>query len=387
MFQKVIVVVLGVSASLVHAQFLEFRPTHPVCATYPGKPVGAFCTRSDVSSSIQDPEGPAQSILREISHPQNKDITLATMTFSNRSVATALCQAEARGVEVQVLIDAEAEDAVAKEVQACGGAIVKVGGADNRRSRGDLHHNKFLLIDRKSGDSTLVFSSANFSNPGLSINHETWSFVTAAPKSPFIQNHRCLVEALVNDSSSRRTFRSKLESCLVSDESESIRSFFLPTMSAPLVQEIQEGLRNSKRIWLSSNRFSFVPIIQSFEKRSSNKDSRAVFDDDLFWGGDPSREAYRGNQLDAERIALLKKAGVTVRYMQTSFEAAQKMHSKFLVFDDKVIVGAGNFTSGGLQSNFENFYVIDDRRVVQEFASYFEALWRLSSSPEDIQQP
>jgi phosphatidylserine/phosphatidylglycerophosphate/cardiolipin synthase-like enzyme len=371
---------------LAQAQFFEIRFTNPVCAAYPNKPQGSYCTRADLPASIQDANGPLQSILREIANPVNTRITLATMTFSHRGVAEALCQAEARGTEVQVLIDAEAEAAVAESVKNCGGTLILVGEKEGEGRRGDLHHNKFLLIERGSDrDSMLVFSTANFSNPGLSINHETWGFVSASQESAFIQNHLCLVDNLIHSSKSRRTFRAGLEACRKDDQGDRIQSYFLPTDSSPLLAEMDRSIRSSKRVWMSSNRFSFVPLIERFGERNSNQQSRAIFDDDLYWASVlPDSDQYRGNVLDAERIADLSATGVTVRYTQTSFEAAQKMHNKFMVLDDQVIVGAGNFTTGGLKSNFENFYVIRDPKVVQDFANYFEKLWGLSSAPRDI---
>ncbi|MCE3009224.1 MAG: phospholipase D-like domain-containing protein [Proteobacteria bacterium] len=367
------------------AQEIELKFTQPVCKEYPGKPAGAFCTREDVASSTADEGGPLKSLLREVQDRQNTKITMATMTFSHKAVGEALCQAAQRGVEVQVLIDAEAEAATAKSVEACGAELTLIGAKEKEGQRGDLHHNKFMLFERKSSKDLLVFATANFSNPGLSINFETWGFVTAEKQSAFMKNHRCLVDSLINASSGRRAFRAALEKCMVDDSHESIQSLFLPTESKNLVQLVEQSIAGSQRVWMASNRFSFSPVIEAFAGRAQNRDSRAIFDDDLFWAEKlPNSDQYSGNVLDAQRINELAKTGVSIRYTQTSFEAAQKMHNKFLILDEMVIVGAGNFTSGGMTQNFENFYVINDQNVVDEFASYYEQLWDLSSLKREI---
>ena len=113
--------------------------------------------------------------------------------------------------------------------------------------------------------------------------------------------------------------------------------------------------------------------------QSKSRDNRAVFDDDLFWGGIQPTEDYVREALDARKVAQLEKAKTSVRFTQTSFGAAQKMHSKFIVFDDAVVVGAGNFTYAGMTANFENFYVIQDAETVEKFAKQFEYLWKIST--------
>ncbi len=367
------------------ANEIQIRFTEPICKQYPEKTLGAYCTREDLPASIKDENGPSQTLLREISHPENQSITLATMTFSNRTVAKALCAALDKGVQVQVILDASAEPATAQTVVECGGNLKLVGTKEEEGQMGDLHHNKFLLIQRAGPTDTLIFSTANFSNPGLSINHETWGFVSSADSNPLNRNHKCLVNALLNSSSNRKEFRLALEKCKVDDSKEQIQSLFLPTQSKELVKKIEKAIANSERVWMTSNRFSFIPIVKAFDLRRDKSNSRAIFDDDLYWAAKlPNSEEYSGNALDAERIAELKQTGVDVRYTETSYEAAQKMHNKFLVLDKMVIVGAGNFTAGGLTRNFENFYVITDASTVEQFASKFKQLWSLSREPRHL---
>ena len=312
------------------------------------------------------------------------------MTFSHKDVATALCQAIKNRVGVTVLIDAGSEMAAAEQVEACGGELVKIGAAEADDQRGDLHHNKFILVEA-TDKTTLVFATANFSNPGLTINHESWTFVTDTENAQIMQDHRCLIAALKNYRDKLPQFRQELNECREARKPQAkIESLFVPADSAKLVKLIEDNIKKSSRVLMTSNRYSFDRITKALAA-SASTDSRALFDDDLYWGGIQPTADYVNEAVDAKKIEQLEKTSVKVKFMQTSFGAAQKMHSKFIVFDDIVIIGAGNFTAGGMMSNFENFYVIRDAKTAELFKTQFEYLWSLASTrkqmPKDYTDP
>jgi phosphatidylserine/phosphatidylglycerophosphate/cardiolipin synthase-like enzyme len=371
------------SQELLQSLLIEPRFTNPQCQSYEGKPRNAYCTRADVARAQTQNEGPYKKVLELIKKRGVQEITLGTMTFSHKDVAAALCQAISNRVQVTVLIDSSAEMVIADSVAKCGGRVFKVGTAepeDEEAPRGDLHHNKFLLA-KSQNESTLVFSTANFSNPGLTINHEVWTFVTAKNDSEFIQNHECLIESLKSYTDDLSRFRKDMLACrsrVSKDQSSPIESLFVPADSARLMKLIDDNIRSSSRVLLSSNRYSYDKVTSAIAA-SKSRDSRAVFDDDLYWGGVQPTEDYVREALDARKVAQLEKTGAKVRFTQTSYGAAQKMHSKFIVLDRMVIVGAGNYTYAGMSSNFENFYVIRDPVTVEKFKQQFEYLWSLST--------
>lgn len=375
-------VLFGLTLSIASAQNIEIVFTNPECEQYGNRPVGSFCTRADLDRNLKKEDGVFEKLSSLISDPETKSIALGTMTFSNRNVATLLCQAAKNGVEVEIFLDAGAAAETARTIEKCGATLNLVGEAESENKRGDLHHNKFMLVQREK-DSTVVFSTANFSNPGLTINHETWGFITDSNRSIAIQNHVCLIESLREYQGDMSGFRSNIRACKKNDTNQSVQSLFVPVESSNLVRLIETGYRESSRVLMTSNRFSFPRIINAAEK-SQAEDQRAVFDDDLFWGRTTPTEDYKDEALDAQRVQSLQKAGVDVRFTQTSNKAAQKMHSKFIVFDDFVVVGAGNFTHGGLMANFENFYVIRDPEIIEQFVAQFEYLWELSNSAQQM---
>lgn len=360
------------------AQTFDVRFTNPQCKVYEAKPQNAYCTRADLPRAQANPQGPYQKIIEVIKNKNNTHITLGTMTFSHKDVASALCQAIKNGVGVTVIIDTGAEQATAEIVQKCGGELVKVGAAEGEDERGDLHHNKFILAQGES-ESTLVFATGNFSNPGLTINHETWTTVTDTNDSALIQNHLCLIEALKNYTDDLARFRKDLNSCRQeAGPRNKIESLFIPADSAKLVKLIEENIKSSTRVLMTSNRYSFDRITKAFAA-SESADSRAIFDDDLYWGGIQPTDEYVNEAVDAKKVEQLEKTPAKVRFTQTSFGAAQKMHNKFIVFDKMVIVGAANYTYAGMTANFENFYVIRDAKVVEKFKAQFEYLWNVST--------
>lgn len=369
---------------------IDARFTNPQCQVYENKPKNAYCTRTDLPKAQADANGPFKKIIDLIKTRGLKKITMGTMTFSNKEVAAALCQAIKSRVEVDLILDAGAEMATADTAVKCGAKLYKIGTAEpedenGNSQRGDLHHNKFLLVESDQS-ATLAFSSANFSNPGLTINHETWTFVTADAESELMASHQCLIESLKNYTSDLSAFRREVQACrsrLEKDSSSKIESYFVPADSSKLLRYIDEKMKTSSRILLASNRYSYDKITQAFAQ-SKSRDNRAVFDDDLYWGGIQPTEDYVREALDARKVSQLEKAKTTVRFTQTSFGAAQKMHAKFIVFDDAVVVGAGNFTYAGMTANFENFYVIRDPVTVEKFSKQFEYLWRLSTPRSEM---
>lgn len=371
--------------SPVQAQSFDIRFTNPQCAVYGDKPRNSFCTRSDLPKALANSEGPFQKIVELIRSPANKKITVATMTFSHRDIAKELCQAKKNGVKVEVLLDSGADLTTANEMEKCGVSIIKVGTDENddqsvdlpERQDRDLHHNKFLLVQQPT-KTVLIFATANFSNPGLSINHETWSFVTGKSNSQFVNEHLCLIAGLKEYKNKRSQFKQNLDKCRVSpDQTADIESLFVPADSSKLVKLIESAIAGSSRVLMMSNRYSFDRVTKAFAA-SKSKDNRAVFDDDLYWGGIQPTADYVNEAVDAKKVLQLEKL-IQVRFMETSFGAAQKMHNKFIVLDSMVIVGAGNFTFSGMTSNFENFYVIREPKTVEYFKNQFEYLWNIST--------
>lgn len=59
----------------------------------------------------------------------------------------------------------------------------------------------------------------------------------------------------------------------------------------------------------------------------------------------------------------------------------KRLHSKLYIFDDKsAIVSSANFTSGGMEHNYEFGLLINSQSIVKECISYFNFLWERSNN-------
>jgi cardiolipin hydrolase len=71
-------------------------------------------------------------------------------------------------------------------------------------------------------------------------------------------------------------------------------------------------------------------------------------------------------------IQRLRQAGVAVRMDRSPYH----MHHKFAIFDRRVLLnGSFNWTRGAAMNNAENFVLLSDRRLLDQFQQEFELLW------------
>ncbi|MBX3034966.1 MAG: phospholipase D family protein [Bdellovibrionaceae bacterium] len=388
------------------AQELRVRFTNPLCREYvypaplptqsgqlvKAKPKDIFCTRADLPFNLARPDGIYAEITRVLQEPGVARVTFATMTYSHRELTAQLCVLEKRGVQVRLILDGGADKKSAEELIKCGVEVTPV------QWNGHLHHNKFILVDylpQTGRASSLVFSSANFSNPGLTINHEMWGFYRPLQPSLVVEQHRCLAEGLIALPTGGQPLAKAFNECRTRaarqiQRPEPLQFFAIPFDSKKLVDILTSQLRSSKIAKMTSNRFSFPAILAAVSLRPAGSPAlQAVFDDDLFWMGvrpEPAldieaRQEAGGGAFgsDPRRIRELEALGAQVRFAETSAGAAQKMHSKYTIFDRLVVGGSGNYTASGMTQNFENIYVFNDPFVHQSFLRHFEALWKGST--------
>jgi phosphatidylserine/phosphatidylglycerophosphate/cardiolipin synthase-like enzyme len=72
-------------------------------------------------------------------------------------------------------------------------------------------------------------------------------------------------------------------------------------------------------------------------------------------------------------IERLRHGGVDVRMDRSRYH----MHHKFALFDRRVLLtGSFNWTRGAAMNNAENFVLLSDRRLLDQFQDEFELLWK-----------
>lgn len=137
------------------------------------------------------------ALLQMVASAQAGDkLDLEVFYFSHRPLIEALIQAQRRGVQLRILMDAN-RDAFGR----------KKNGVPNRQVAWDLHqvgidvrwcatqgeqcHRKWLRLDRADGSSELIIGSANFTRRNLDdLNLETSARVLAPAQQPVMQAAR-----------------------------------------------------------------------------------------------------------------------------------------------------------------------------------------------------
>lgn len=371
--------------------------TNPDCETYKydrpilardgseliQKPKNVYCKPSDAIASGKRENSPQFRLIEWISDSATKELFLAYLSFSNKGIADALCEALKKGVKVDFVLDQNPDEgetnSLAENLKQCGD--IKIHYRGNRGGIG-FAHNKLLMVNPNDKKNIkLVFSSANMST-GTTIHHENWNFVTTSPRSYFAQAHLCLKDGMILKGESKKEFVKFISECrakIATEEEDDIKTFFVPGEGKKALNVITELSDKAKRVDMVAHRFSGAFHKLTSERLSQNKKIRLVCDDDMYWTVVLNADTGRNTRQEAYRLAELIKQGLDVKYMETNHQSFLLQHNKFMIFDlgakDAVFTGAGNFTTSAFESNFENFYLITIPEVVKSFQDQFENFW------------
>lgn len=124
----------------------------------------------------------------------------------------------------------------------------------------------------------------------------------------------------------------------------------------------------------------------SFSARTTQKMVRGVIDRSQLHGNGPYHEAYR---MLAYGVNLVMD-GNRNSYNPGDYQAGGgRQHAKTMVIDPDtdhgvVLSGSFNWSSSATVSNDETLLIFRGERVVDEFDSHFESLWRRGQDPSDI---
>lgn len=417
---------------------LDFRAyevlfTNPVCATYPydapvsevdgegdiaAKPKNVYCDAEfDADASRLRADSPQHRILEWVDGLGSGDeLFLAYLSFSDRVVADALCEAEGRGAEVTMVLDSLT--ARAEDLQACGGEVLIRGHVGSV----GFAHNKMILVNPAGAGPSdpdddfikLSFGSGNMSS-GTHLHHENWHFLEVARDSFFVQSHRCLMDALVAEehTAGKSAFSDFMTECRAGIDAvpeDDITAYFIPAladrkalMGGKLPSDADPAwfgqtdlmtlIDEAQTIDIGAHRFSATKMIDALLTRLQDASRpfhlRLVADDDLYWMTPlaPSKVRVVGlNSFDeADRIEQLRAADAgqgrfEEAYLETNHKKHLLHHNKFLIFAgmderaDTVLMGSPNLTGTGFDENLENLYITDIPEVVEAFQAQY-ALW------------
>lgn len=407
---------LALSAPALAVKLSDYRPykfealfTNPTCATYSysrpmitesgktvtAKPKDVYCKPADEAASVARPNSPQYRLKEWITAEETKELYLAYLSFSNKNIVSALCEAVAKGVKLTMVLDTgetKEPNKDAEGLKRCGrSGLVSV---NYRGSTGGLGyaHNKILMVNPGTETVRVVFSSGNMSS-GTSTNHENWNFVTTSGKSYFAAAHKCVVEAMISGGDSTTNFRNELNACRdkISAQPETdVKVFFAPTDGRAALAQVKKAGESSKSISAMSHRLSgeMARTFQSF--LTKGKPVRFILDDDIYWAKKLGEDTGRNTTIEAAKIYrdLISK-GMNTRFLETFHTGFQLQHNKFIVYNfgnsGAVFTGAGNFTSAAFTKNFENFYYIETPEVVEAYEKQYDLYFnKMATSEEDM---
>jgi hypothetical protein len=368
------------------------------------KPKNVYCTYADMDASAARPTSPQHKLLSWI-EPLGADdeIFLAYLSFSNRTVADALCAAAMRGTKVTFVLDSRGTQA--ERLEDCGATILTRGHAG---SIGYAHNKVILINPRGDGDfMKMTFSSGNMSS-GVVTHHENWHFIEVARDSYFAQAHVCLMDAQISEeaSSGRTAYKTALNTCrgeIDAPEETDIKAFFIPNRDDAKRAEryLFGAIGEAAAIDLGAHRFGHTGLVAKLEDRleAGELELRMVADDDLYWvdpvAGAPSQPGDN-DDFEAGNVRRLETAGgdsFEIRYFETNHAEHLLHHNKYLLYRTAsgeafgLIAGAANLTRTGFNDNFENIYFIKVPHVLAAFETQFARVWDGEKATPDEQDP
>lgn len=397
------------------------------------KPQNVYCkNKYDLNRSGSRPQSPQYRLVEWIKDPSVKEIFFTYLSFRNKAVKNALCEAaQQRQVKIQFVMSSSEDRSAADELVACAPNLVQMKG---RGLEGDLGyaHNKFFIINPHSDNEfKIVFSSGNMTS-GPVIHHENWNFITTHAKSYFAQSHLCVMNAEWDETTgrSRAAYISSVRDCrskIAAKPETDIKAFFVPGEGEPEVgvndgmktaadymiygDGVNPGISNATRIWMGCHRFFYGKMVSALGKRMTSfktkPDMRIVADDDTYYkANDPSYTIGDTMPEEWTRMQNLMTRGARVRFMETNGDEHQLHHSKYLIFGSSsdsestaknksdelaindfkaVFTGSANLTGAGFNKNWENSYYITIPEVVNAFAVHYVKTWKtLASEINDL---
>lgn len=402
---------------LVYSEY-EVRFTNPECAEYKydpadnvksnagqpltAKPKNVFCTSADSNASGSRPESPQFKLLEWINDPSVKEIFFAYLSFSNKKVREAVCNAiTQRDVKVTFVMDTTSDRAQADQLLAC----VPPTAANKpvlhmRGHQGGIGyaHNKLFLINPGQETMKIAFSSGNMTS-GIVLHHENWHFITLKSATYFAQSHLCLMKGVLTAHSSTQQYASFITQCrgqIPHQPEKNIRSFFVPGEGGKATDFITNAIKKASQIRLAAHRFGYNKLISALRTEMTSAQPaqlQMVFDDDTYWAG--KGDAVGDNESwEYDNAMDLVNRGAKAKWMQTNHAGHLLHHNKYLIFNmpqnsatkPAVFCGAGNLTGTAFTSNFENFYYVEIPSVVDAYNKQYDKVWNTMAS-DDAQMP
>ncbi len=364
--------------------------------------------------------------------PVNSKLFVAYLSFSNKAIQRKICDLASLGIKVRIFLDGGSGptktnpigqiDELIMNNKACN-QNVKLsylgGSTDTKVAAWQLHHNKFLMIEAPNKKVIMNFSSGNLSSYGTSLHLDHWVTIKAPANSNLIQAQKCVMTGLeaaakANEDTTAtpkikpaQAYMIAREACFnennvsprkkILDTEKQINEVLAKEEIAPLYSPnsnnyVQKSLINAINavpengyLYIAIQHFTSKDVANSLiEAAKRNVDVRIVMDDDALRG----ESDVPGVDKIINMMLTSSEHKIKIRFAET-YRAEKKqngpapavamMHNKFAIFNgQKTFSGAGQYTGAAMQSNWENFYFITNKKIITEYSKYFSEIWNES---------
>jgi len=265
-------------------------------------------------------------VLRVIDGARRR-LWVAMYRLTSGPCVRALCSAQQRGVQVQIILDREMTLLPVHRVLMR--KLKKAGVTVLWGQRDRMFHHKWALCD-----NTVMVGSANWTRAGLARNHETIALMQEPSLVQSFATHFV-------------TLKKRTQKAAVMTPRSTHSVFFVPDHAAAMRQELTAALACAqKTIEVRMYALTAGWCIDALCSAAR----RGVMVSVLL---EPSQ------CVDAGIAARLKEAGVAVALYKTPYPGAV-LHDKYVGIDGSVWLGSMNWTGPGTRANDEVFVRVPD---------------------------
>lgn len=235
---------------------------------------------------------------------------ISSYSLDKEEIISEILKLNNSGIEVKIILENPCPEL---------GELVKI---DYEKS---LHHAKFIV-----NDSGVLFGSANFTESGLETGFNDFIIF-----KDYTNEFKNLFLSLWENG--------KVINC----------SPFLVVGYDDVENKILELLyKAKKRIYLSIFAFTNEKIFTLLKYKESKGLDIKIITDSWFLNS-------KLNNYPVRNLKIIEKP---------------MLHHKFMIVDDKVVLGSANFTLNGLNKNFEIVYITEE--YLENYLEIFNFLWR-----------
>lgn len=254
--------------------------------------------------------GSLTNVVVEFLSKSKSFLYISSYSLDKEEIINEILKLNNSGIEVKIILENPCPEL---------GELVKI---DYEKS---LHHAKFIV-----NDSGVLFGSANFTESGLETGFNDFIIF-----KDYTNEFKNLFLSLWENG--------KVINC----------SPFLVVGYDEVENKILELLyKAKKRIYLSIFAFTNEKIFTLLKYKESKGLDIKIITDSWFLN-------FKLNNYPVRNLKIIEKP---------------MLHHKFMIVDDKVVLGSANFTLNGLNKNFEIVYITEE--YLENYLEIFNFLWR-----------